>query len=343
MTDVSTVAAASNRLLQVARGGQTRTLAHDAAGNVTGDTRLDGTVFGYGYDAAGRLATLAQNGQPEAAYAYDASGRRIAKTADGVTRHFLHDPEGRLLAEATGAGQVLREYVWLGDLPLAMVADADTASPRLLWFHADHLGTPQRLTDAGGSVVWDAVLEPLREVAQLVVALVDQPLRLPGQYADAEAGLHQNWWRDYDLTLGRYLRPDPLGLAAAANPYLYACGNPTSYVDPTGEIAFVPILAGIGAGYAFDYFLGKYKEQHCRCKDTPLGSLVNSALGGVIGALSPFAKKERGGVSGGDRSRGATPPFSQLNHAASRREWCSVPTRNMITTVARKLPYAGSH
>jgi hypothetical protein len=36
------------------------------------------------------------------------------------------------------------------------------------------------------------VLEPFGELAQLVVGLVDQPLRLPGQCADAESGLHQN-------------------------------------------------------------------------------------------------------------------------------------------------------
>jgi YD repeat-containing protein len=56
-TDTGTVAGTSNRLLQVARGGQARALGHDAAGNVTSDTRSDGTVFGYGYDAVGRLVT----------------------------------------------------------------------------------------------------------------------------------------------------------------------------------------------------------------------------------------------------------------------------------------------
>jgi RHS repeat-associated protein len=59
-------------------------------------------------------------------------------------------------------------------------------------------------------------------------------LRLPGQYFDAETGLHQNGYRDYDARLGRYLESDPIGLEGGLNPYLYANANPLRYVDPAG-------------------------------------------------------------------------------------------------------------
>lgn len=60
VTDADTAAGGSNRLLSVACGGQTRTFGHDAAGNVTGDTRFDGdgTVFGYAYDGDGWLTRI---------------------------------------------------------------------------------------------------------------------------------------------------------------------------------------------------------------------------------------------------------------------------------------------
>jgi RHS repeat-associated protein len=44
----------------------------------------------------------------------------------------------------------------------------------------------------------------------------------------------QNYFRDYDPALGRYVQPDPIGLQGGLNPYLYANGNPLAYMDPYG-------------------------------------------------------------------------------------------------------------
>jgi RHS repeat-associated protein len=104
--------------------------------------------------------------------------------------------------------------------------------------HPDHLGTPQRLTDRHQQIVWDAVYAPFGEVT-LRTEQVMQPLRFPGQYADPETGLHQNWHRDYDPALGRYLQSDPIGLNGGINTYAYALDNPVSYADPLGLDAYV--------------------------------------------------------------------------------------------------------
>ena len=58
------------------------------------------------------------------------------------TTHYLYDLAGHLLVEADDTGQTLREYVWLDDMPLAVVSDVNTASPNLYYVHADHLDTP---------------------------------------------------------------------------------------------------------------------------------------------------------------------------------------------------------
>lgn len=47
-------------------------------------------------------------------------------------------------------------------------------------------------------------------------------LRLPGQYFDAETGLHHNGQRDYDPTLGRFVQPDPAGLEGGVDGYVSA-------------------------------------------------------------------------------------------------------------------------
>lgn len=41
------------------------------------------------------------------------------------------------------------------------------------------------------------------------------PLRLPGQYYDKETGLHYNYFRDHDPSIGRYEESDPVSRTPA--------------------------------------------------------------------------------------------------------------------------------
>ena len=67
-----------------------------------------------------------------------------------------------------------------------------------------------------------------------VINGTDSDQRYPGQYFDAESGLHYIYFRDYDPKTGRYIEPDPIGLAGGMNLYSYVGGNPLSRVDPYG-------------------------------------------------------------------------------------------------------------
>jgi RHS repeat-associated protein len=114
-----------------------------------------------------------------------------------------------------------------------VMADAVRFQHSRYYYHLDHLGTPQKMTNQDQQVVWDASYEPFGK-ATVLSGTLTQPLRFPGQYFDAETGLHQNWNRDYDPSTGRYLQSDPDGLKGGINTYLYAKANPVRFVDPRG-------------------------------------------------------------------------------------------------------------
>jgi RHS repeat-associated protein len=232
VSETYTTTSGSNRLASVSDGSNTRSLTYDGAGNITGDSRSPSQTFTYVYDKAGRLTEVQLASQTWALYQLNALGERVAKTIPGTpdqVTHFHYDLDGRLIAETDGAGTMLREVIWLDELPVMFRSGAAEYA-----VVTDHLATPNRLVDLAGTVVWDAVWRPFGELESLT-ATVTFPLRLPGQYFDAETGLHYNYQRDYDPALGRYIQSDPIGLDGGANWYEYAGGNPLRFSDPTGE------------------------------------------------------------------------------------------------------------
>jgi RHS repeat-associated protein len=68
-------------------------------------------------------------------------------------------------------------------------------------------------------------------------------LRFPGQYFDAETGLHYNYFRHYDPASGRFTQGDPIGLKGGINVYLYALANPIRWIDRFGLEECDPVAA----------------------------------------------------------------------------------------------------
>ncbi|WKE66618.1 RHS domain-containing protein [Gallaecimonas kandeliae] len=139
------------------------------------------------------------------------------KTEDSVYRFTLTVSDGH--------------YTVKRDLVVAVKARLSAAGT--YYYHNDHLGTPQVMTDDKAAVVWQASYTPFGE-ANIAVETVTNNLRFPGQYYDQESGLHYNYFRDYDPDLGRYIESDPIGLNGGVNTYGYVGGNPIGYVDSLG-------------------------------------------------------------------------------------------------------------
>jgi RHS repeat-associated protein len=88
-------------------------------------------------------------------------------------------------------------------------------------------------------------------------------LRFPGQYADDETGLYYNWHRYYDPDTGRYLTPDPIGLAGGINPFLYCLNNPIIRSDPKGLDYYSDTQAA--ADIAADVIMQSGSLKTCKC------------------------------------------------------------------------------
>ncbi|WP_244180129.1 RHS repeat-associated core domain-containing protein [Amycolatopsis pretoriensis] len=230
----------------VTAAGGTR-YGHDRRGRVVlrertmpGGAKL---AWRFTWDGDDRLVAAAVPDGSTWRYTYDALGRRVAKehlAADGRTAlervEFTWD--GQLLVEeARHTPDGVQATVWdyePGDYrPLAQ--RGRVARPGQAWVDtrfdaivADLVGSPAELVDDHGRITWCA-----RTSAFGVGGPSATPLRFPGQYFDAETGLHYNAQRYYDPVTARYLSPDPLGLEPGPNPYAYV-GNPFGQIDPLG-------------------------------------------------------------------------------------------------------------
>ena len=198
------------------------------AKTANGNTASISGVASFTYDGFNRLAT-SQTAAETTTYVYNALGERIRKVnQNGLSTAFHYGPSGELLYEQDANGNT-KAYVWLNDRPLARIDN----NAQIYYYHVDHLGTPQAMSDAAGATVWKADYEPFGK-ATVKVNTVENNLRLPGQYYDRETGLHYNYFRDYEPGTGRYVQSDPIGLDGGLNLYAYVGGNPITRKDPLG-------------------------------------------------------------------------------------------------------------
>jgi len=191
------------------------------------------TVQRFVYDVNGRLSEVQDTGGiTVATYYYDPFGRRLWKEVAGTRTYFMPRNEG-IAAEMNSTGTVIQTYGYEPDSTWGTKPVFTKTSAGTYYFHLDHLGTPQVLTNKSGLKVWEANYSAFGEVSILNQTVVNN-LRFPGQYYDAETGLNYNYFRDYDPSTGRYMQSDPIGLDGGLNAYGYVGGRAINKFDPFG-------------------------------------------------------------------------------------------------------------
>ncbi len=210
-----------------------------------GDTRFE-------YDDSGRMIrkTVTLGGRDSVwEFAWNGAGLMAsAKTPDGGTWLYTYDPFGRRISKQSPEGK-RTVFVWDGD---TLLHDIDPEGNARSWtfddtvrpisviekgevglFVNDPIGLPQEILKSDGTIAWAAAYASWGRVDSLIVAGMDNPVRFPGQWFDAETGLHYNRFRTYDPSVGRYLTPDPIRIEGGLNAYQYA-PSPTHWQDPFG-------------------------------------------------------------------------------------------------------------
>ncbi|CAA0260252.1 RHS family protein [Acinetobacter baumannii] len=246
---------------------------YDAYGQLVRQKTSQGDL-NFEWDVYGRMVK-SRNSQYTVEYRYDALGRRIQKRSKhhhtGQEQNIIYGWDGDTLAyESTE--QLTKHYIYEKDSFVPMLQAVYLTPIELhqtpdwsdrpynihrdplwktekqgkefddVWFyHCDHLGTPQEMTDHTGAVIWKAEYKAWGECkAEKAKSnffedseIISNNIRFQGQYFDQETGLHYNRYRYYSPYVGRFVSKDPIGLLGGNNVYAYA-PNPIEWADALG-------------------------------------------------------------------------------------------------------------
>ncbi|WP_437936687.1 RHS repeat domain-containing protein [Sorangium sp. So ce341] len=200
------------------------------------------------WDEDNRLVSVRENGQELSRALYDGAGERR------VHLHLVAGEEETAYVDqhlVVRNGVTATKHIFAGETRVASKIDADWfQEPPVLYYHPDHLGSTQYVTDQDQQLSQHVEYLPTGE---LWTDQTDsrfqnrQPCLFNGKELDLSTGLYYYGARSYEPRLGVWLSPDPIldqYMRGAPNGgvydpihlglYTYTRNNPLRFVDPTG-------------------------------------------------------------------------------------------------------------
>ena len=185
----------------------------------------------YAYDFQGRPVTVNST-----SFIYDAFGRVAEEDVPGTVTHILYQPDGSRFATLQNGS--IQNYF----MPMVNgMVEVFNASGEQYIRHADWLGSSRLATNPNGNPVYDRAYAPFGET-YAETGTADR--FFTGNTQDVikgQTGIYDFLFREHSAGMGRWLSPDPAGLAAVdiTNPqtwnrYAYVGNNPLSRIDPEG-------------------------------------------------------------------------------------------------------------
>ena len=231
IADLSELHAREGYIIRVTAPATLTVTGSPAAGNITlaAGWNLVPLPVDANASVAEALASIA--GQYEALWGYD--------TPSGKWQDYL--PDEQVFLNNLDMVQPVTAY-WI-----KMQEPAELSRQQLLtkhFYHPDHLGSSNVVTDAAGAVVENTEFYPFGRPRYEERNGFDSAYKYTGKELDKESGLMYFEARYLDAVTGRFVSVDPLAaappMAALLNPqfihpYGYAGNNPIIYLDPDGR------------------------------------------------------------------------------------------------------------
>jgi len=283
-------------------------LQYDANGNLIQDNE-----YYYEYNSLNNLVRVRDStptGEIISEYSYDESGQRIKKTEyfennSQKTTYYVNQYFVRGVDDSGAHDTIYYHHD-------SLVARKDPDG-EMYFYHPNHLGSTDIVTDASGQVIEETKYLPFGTVLEGG----DSRYLFTGQENDKETGLMYYNARYYSPFLRHFTQPDAVLQdiydPQSLNRYSYARNNPVKYADDSGHVWHILGGAAIGAlmgGVASA--VGQYMEYG---EITDLGAIGNAALigaaAGAVGAATFGAGLYAyGGSLGGFMAAGAVSSFT---------------------------------
>ncbi len=215
------------------------TYLYDSNGNMT-----QGKNKAMAYDIENRLTNVNELGKITN-FVYDGDGGRVKKFTSSISTTYIGslyeiNSDGKITKHIfAGANRVCSKSVSLRG------AVGDEA---ILYYHSDHLGSSNVISDAIGKQVEYCEYAPYGSVVKNEGSdLVSH--KFTGKELDS-TGLYFYGARYYDPEIGRFITADTIVQAPydtqSLNRYSYCRNNPLNYVDPTGHSWFSKFFKKVG-------------------------------------------------------------------------------------------------
>jgi RHS repeat-associated protein len=310
----SSIGALTNTTLRTSGGTVTNrhSYVYNLAHQRTRQTRTDGSYVNYTYDHIGQLRTAVGTGG-------QSTENLVAQERTSANTPTVSYARGQDLSGTfEGAGGI-------GGLLARSDQYSGGTWGRHVFYHADGNGNVTALIDSAQTVVAAYRYNPYGQLLGSSGSLAGvNTLRFSSKPWFQSEGLYYYGYRFYDPNLQRWINRDPIHEEGGVNLYGFVSNDSVNLIDPTGEIAFVPILIGIGIGMAIDWAYDEFAADHVNDFindnfDCDTQANLRTA-GSIIDAARSVRNPVRLGIKNGSEAFNTIKDFRRWFHKEWKRD-----------------------